>query len=258
MVKKSRKMAPLPNAGETANTSEPGNVSSPTSTGGAGVFFEQHVGAYWLAQLLVQGIPPILHDCVVVEVHLQTEHLGWCTDDFLIVGQKGSGDRRKLVGQVKRTFTVSVADEECKKAIRDFWKDFRNSQQFSPETDRFTLVVLRGSNTLLEHFLGLLDCSRAVPGKAEFERRLAIPGFVSAKAVQYYNTLRAILEEYEGRSVDAAEVWPPRARIEVPSSRSSATTPAKGLILSLRSLTTVRTGTRIRELTRISLSRRSR
>ena len=79
-------------------------VSSPASTGGAGPFFEQHVAAYWLAQLLVQGIPPILLDCHVTEVHLQTGRLGWHTDDFLIVGQKGAGTLRKLAGQVKRTF----------------------------------------------------------------------------------------------------------------------------------------------------------
>src|SRR2546426_1945131 len=92
---------------KTANMSNDVRVSSPASTGGAGTFFEQHVNAYWLAQLLVRGIPPILHDCTVVEVYLQTEHLGWHTDDFLIVGESGSGKRRKLAGQVKRTFTVS-------------------------------------------------------------------------------------------------------------------------------------------------------
>src|SRR6266550_2576636 len=105
-------------------------VSSPASTGGAGTFFEQHVDAYWLAQLLVRGIPPILHDCAVVEVHLQTERLGWHTDDFLIVGESGSGNRRKLAGQVKRTFTVSATDDECKKAVQDFWEDFKNDKQF--------------------------------------------------------------------------------------------------------------------------------
>jgi hypothetical protein len=103
----------------------PHDVSSPASTGGAGTYFEQHVGAYWLAQLLVRGIPPILHDCTGVEVHFQTEHLGWHTDDFLIGGQNGSGEYRKLAGQAKRTFTVSAADDECKKAVQDFWKDFR-------------------------------------------------------------------------------------------------------------------------------------
>jgi len=34
-------------------------VSSSAATGGAGTTFEQHVGAYWLAQLLVRGLPPI-------------------------------------------------------------------------------------------------------------------------------------------------------------------------------------------------------
>src|SRR2546430_4158449 len=152
-------------------------TSSPASTGGAGTAFEQHVDAYWLAQLLVRGIPPILHDCAVVEVHLQTAHLGWQTDDFLLVGENGSGTRRKLAGQVKRTFTVSATDDDCKQSVQDFWKDFRNPQQFSPDTDRLALVTLRGTNTLLEHFSGLLDCARATRDGAEFERRLATPGF---------------------------------------------------------------------------------
>lgn len=179
-------------------------VSSPASTGGAGTFFEQYVGAYWLAQLLVRGFPPILRDCVVVEVHLQTEHFGWHTDDFLIVGQDASGGRRKLAGQVKRTFTVSATDDECKKAVQDFWRDFRNPQKFSVAADRFALVTLRGTNTVLEHFSGLLDWSRAARDGADFERRLA---FLSSKAVRYCDEIRTIIGEAEGKSVTTAEVW---------------------------------------------------
>lgn len=185
-----------------------GRVSSAASTGAAGPFFEQHVDAYWLALLLVRGIPPILHDCAVVEVHLQAERLGWNTDDFLVVGENGSSLRRKLLGQVKRSFTVSATDEECTHAIQDFWKDFKNGNQFSPAADRFALVTLRGTNTLLEHFSGLLDCSRAARAAAEFEARLATPGFLSAKAVQYCADIRTIIGGCEGKSVSAAEVWP--------------------------------------------------
>ena len=65
-------------------------VSSPAATGGAGTVFEQHVNAYWLAHLLVGAIPPILRDSTVFEVYLQTEHLGWNTDDFLVVCVTGS------------------------------------------------------------------------------------------------------------------------------------------------------------------------
>ena len=49
------------------------NVSSPAATGGAGTVFEHHVDAYWLALLLVSGIPPILIDNIVSEVSFQTK-----------------------------------------------------------------------------------------------------------------------------------------------------------------------------------------
>ena len=133
-------------------------VSSPISTGGEGVFFEQHVAAYWLAQLLVRSIPPILTDTGVTEVHFQTEHLGFNTDDVLVVCARTGAATARLVGQVKRSFTISAADEECKKAIGDFWKDFKKADPFNPQHDRFVLVTLRGTNTLLENFVGLLDC----------------------------------------------------------------------------------------------------
>lgn len=183
-------------------------VSSPASTGGAGTFFEQHVNAYWLTQLLVRGVPPILHDCVVVEVHLQTERLGWHTDDFLIVGERGSGNRRKLVGQVKRTFTVSATDDDCKKAVQDFWKDFKSPQRFASDVDRFALITFRGTNTLLEHFSGLLDCARASRDGAEFDSRLGTRGLLSAKAVEYCNEIRTIIGATEGKTLTAADVWP--------------------------------------------------
>lgn len=124
-------------------------TSSPTSTGGAGTFFEQNVGAYWLAQLLVRAIPLVLIKTTVAEVHFQTGHLGWHTDDFLIYCECPGSVTQKLAGQVKRSFTVSAADDECKKAIQDFWKDFKNSDRFSRANDRLLLVTLRGTNTPL-------------------------------------------------------------------------------------------------------------
>ncbi len=189
-------------------TSNTDRVSSSASTGGAGTFFEQHVDAYWLALLLVRGIPPILRDCTVDKVHMQTEHLSWHTDDFLVVGKNGSGQLRKLAGQVKRTFTISAAKDESKKAVQDFWQDFKNSQEFSPESDRFVLVTLRGTDTLLRHFSGLLDCARASRDESDFEHRLNTPGFIDKKAVRYCNEIQKIVGETEDRDVSLAEIWP--------------------------------------------------
>lgn len=181
-------------------------VSSPASTGGAGTTFEQHVGAYWLAQLLVGGIPPILTKATITEVSFQTERLGWKTDDFLIVCVAGTVTQ-KLAGQVKRTFTVSATDDECVKAIGDFWKDFKGDH-FSKENDRFALVTLRGTNTLLEHFAGLLDCARASHDGADFEQRLNKPGFISSTAKRYCGVLQEIIGNFESNSLKAAEIWP--------------------------------------------------
>lgn len=183
-------------------------VSSPASTGGAGTFFEQHVGAYWLAQLLVRAVPPILIDTVVTEVHFQTERLGWHTDDFLIVCDRTGAASQKLAGQVKRNFTVSAANDECREAIGDFWKDFKNGGCFTSLDDRLVLVTQRGTSTLLEHFVGLLDCARAARDGDEFEQRLGTDGFISDKAVQYCREVQKIVGDLEGKAVTAAELWP--------------------------------------------------
>ena len=158
-----------------------GPISSPLSTGGAGIVFEQQVNAFWLTFLLVRAAPPILDNCPVVEVYMQTRHLGWHTDDSLICCQDSSGQRRKLASQVKRTFTVSANDSECKKTIQDFWQDFSNPQQFSPDSDRLALVTQLGTTTLLQHFNSLLNCARASRDAADFEHRLNTTGFINKK-----------------------------------------------------------------------------
>ena len=184
-------------------------ISSPTSTGGAGIFFEQHVAAYWLAQLLVRGIPPILTGTIVSEVYFQTEHLGWHTDDFLIVCERpGEAAVRKLAGQVKRSFTVSAANEDCQSTIRDFWNDFKNTDLFSPAEDRLLLVIQRGTNTLLKDFVGLLDCARVARDSEDFEHRLTTQGFISNKAIHYCDELCKIITDLEGGAVTAADIWP--------------------------------------------------
>jgi len=182
-------------------------VSSPAATGGAGTVFEQHVDAYWLAQLLVGAIPPILLDGAVAEVAVQTEHLGWRTDDFLITCEAGDVTVGRLAGQAKRTFTVSATDDDCKNTVSDFWADF-NATHFSRDTDRFILVVQRGNDTLLRHLGGLLDGARAARDGADFERRLATPGLVDKRSIQYCNQLRDIIMEIENRNVSSAEIWP--------------------------------------------------
>lgn len=211
-------------------------VSAPASTGGAGTTFEQHVGAYWLAQLLIGSIPPILIETTVAEVGFQTERLGWHTDDFLIVCTAG-GAVRNLAGQVKRSFTVSASDKECAQAVTDFWRDF-NGPHFSKDRDRLALVTLRGTNTLLEHFGSLLDCARAARDGTDFEQRIHTHGFISNTAIRYCSELQQIIGDVEGKPITAADIWPFLRIVHVLSlDLNSSTRQAEAHIKSMLALT---------------------
>ena len=96
---------------------------------------------------------------------------------------------------MKRNFTVSSVDAEFKNAILDFWNDFQNPAVFSVEHDRFAFVVQLGSNTLLRHFGGLLDCARASSNMDDFERRLSTPGLLSSTAIRYCDEIVTIVKE---------------------------------------------------------------
>lgn len=161
-----------------------------------------------MAQLLVRSIPPILTDTSVIEVHLQTDHLGFNTDDFLVVSARAGQANARLVGQVKRNFTISSANDECKKAIGDFWKDFKRADPFDPQHDRFVLVTLRGTDTLLANFVGLLDCARGAADGEDFQRRLTLNGFISKKSVHQCNELCNIVSGLEGTPFVAKDLWP--------------------------------------------------
>jgi hypothetical protein len=211
-------------------------VSSPESTGGAGTGFEQHVGAYWLAQLLVGGIPPILIDSTVAEVSYQTERLGWHTDDFLVVCQSSDAPR-KIAGQVKRSFTVSATNDESVQTVTDFWKDF-TSAHFSRVHDRLVLVTLRGTNRVLDDFVGLLDCARAARDGTDFEQRLETGGFVSATTRRYCGEIRTIIGNITGAPVSAADIWPFLRILHVLSlDLHSSTSQAEAHVKSMLALT---------------------
>ena len=183
------------------------NASSPSSTGGAGEFFEQHVAAYWLAHLLVRSIPPIFIRTQISEAHFQTEHLGWNTDDFLLVCEAPDGTQHKLAGQVKRGLRISATDDDCKKVITDSWTDFKTSSVFSQSTDRFVLVVQRGTTTLLKDFVGLLDCARTARTAADFGHRLATKGLLSAKSIHYCSEVCKVVGTIENRPISGPDIW---------------------------------------------------
>lgn len=183
------------------------SIASPVATGGGGEKFEQQVAGFALGLLLVRATPPILKDTSVVEVHLQTRHLGWRTDDILLVGEKSDGSHRKLALQVKLGFTVSASDKDCRETFEGMWEDYLASDRFGASTDRLAIVTLHGTSTLLRDFSSLLLCARAAADAGDFSRRLSLDGYVSKRAKQQNAAILRILSEYSGRAVEAESYW---------------------------------------------------
>lgn len=186
---------------------QPTQVSSPYSTGGGGTSFEHHVAATFLSVLLIRGIPPIIHDCILHEVDFQTERMGWQTDDMLLQGRRDDGFARRVAIQAKRSFTLSVSNNECQKAITDFWRDFNNTRLFDRTRDCLALVVQRGTDVLLDGLGTLLDCARACKDPTDFNNRLRTSGLLSKRSIEYADHIRKIVQQVTDVSYSDEALW---------------------------------------------------
>ena len=186
---------------------EHGIIPSPLATGGAGTMFEQHVGAMFLALLLVRGVPAVFKDCQVDEVSFQTRHLGWETDDLLVGCLTEHDERRQIAIQVKRNFTVSAISSDCEQTFQRFWTDFKTANLFDPDCDVLVLVTLRGTNTLMEGLGSLLECARNSSDAADFDHRLSTPGLISGKAKKHEQVIRSIIQAAESPTLVDWEFW---------------------------------------------------
>ena len=185
-----------------------GNIASPIATGGAGPTFEQHVGAMFLALLLIRGVPAVFRDWQVDEVSFQTQHLGWATDDLLICCSTEHDERRRLAMQVKRNFTVGPSSPDCVQAFHRFWKDFKTAELFNSDQDVLVLATLPGAKTLIEGLGALLECARSSSDAEDFRHRLATPGFISSKAKDHAKVIKSILDEIDSSTTIAdSDFW---------------------------------------------------
>lgn len=182
------------------------SVSSPISTGGGGEQFEQHVAGFALGLLLTRSMPPFLTDTSVFEVHLQTGHRGWHTDDLLIIGERGDGTRRQLALQAKRNLRVSARDNDCRKTVTGMWNDFL-SDRFDEAHDQMAVATLHGTSMLLRDFVSLLECARASMDAEDFGRRLSLDGLLSGKAKKQNHDIRQILEGETGEVPEGDAYW---------------------------------------------------
>ncbi|WP_247284278.1 MULTISPECIES: AAA family ATPase [unclassified Bradyrhizobium] len=154
--------------------------SKPVSTeltGGAGFTYEDAVVAYYLAHLLrrerAAGQPGI-----VTSVAVQRQGHGHPMDD-VIVGLDDAGLKRSLDLQVKRSVTISGADEQFKGIVGAAIKT-QSADAFVTGRDASGFVVEHVTDVTFRSFSRLISRAKASPDAKDFEEYFAPEGTAGA------------------------------------------------------------------------------
>ncbi len=117
-------------------------LSNPFSTGGGGYHFEAHVQASFVTLMLTGGYAPCLPRWPIAEIKLQGRVDGFETDDLIVfVENPNTGQRGKLLGQVKHSIALTKGDSDFSEIIKAAWNDFNNPDIFTKGEDVIALIT---------------------------------------------------------------------------------------------------------------------
>ena len=182
-------------------------ISTTGETGGAGTNYEHHVGASFLARLLMGGLSPVFANSRlrIEKVAFQTSRLGWETDDLLIICSSEGMEQRNLAIQSKRNFVLRESNAECVETILAFWRDFTNRDVFDRDKDALALATLPSSKDLSSGLRDLFHYARSSSDEHDFADRLT--RMANEPIRRYCKTIRSIIQNGISSEITEREFW---------------------------------------------------
>ncbi|MFZ3060416.1 MAG: hypothetical protein WA102_11865 [Candidatus Methanoperedens sp.] len=155
-------------------------LSNSISTGGGGEHFEAHVQASFVTLMLTGGFAPCLPNWPISEIKLQGKIDGFDTDDLIVFVEKpDKKQKRKILGQIKRTIRITQSDKIFGEVMQAAWNDFNNPAIFTQKKDVIALITGSLSATDTEDVRWLLGQARHTKNKDEFFRNVLQAKFSS-------------------------------------------------------------------------------
>lgn len=174
-------------------------LSSPFSTGGGGVHFEAQVQASFVALMLTGGFSPSLPCWPIVEIKLQGKIDGYDTDDLIVfIHKKGSSDRRKLVGQIKHSISITKGDSIFGEVIEAAWNDFNNPSIFTKNKDVIALITGPLNGVDAKTIPWLLNQARHTKNADDFVRNVEASRFSPSKSTEKLEAIQHHLTAANG------------------------------------------------------------
>lgn len=172
-------------------------LSNPFSTGGGGAHFEAHVQASFVTLMLTGGQAPCLPSWPIKEIKCQGKIDGFDTDDLIVfVEKQGSKERRKLLGQVKHSISITEGSSIFGEVIQAAWNDY-NSSKFIKGKDVIALITGPLSATDSSSVLWLTNHARRISSD-DFFRNVETANFSSKTKRDKLEVLRHHLKSANG------------------------------------------------------------
>ena len=184
-------------------------LSNPFSTGGGGGHFEAHVQASFVALMLTGGYAPCLPCWPIVEIKLQGKIDGFDTDDLVVVVENvNSKERRKLLGQIKYSISITKGSTLFGEVMQAAWSDFNNSEIFTKNKDIIALITGPLSATDAHNVQWLLNQARHTKNVDEFFRNVERAHFSPAKSTEKLEVVQHHLKEANcGNDISRDELY---------------------------------------------------
>jgi len=184
-------------------------LSNPFSTGGGGAHFEAHVQASFVALMLTGGYAPCLPCCPIVGIKLQGKIDGYDTDDLIVVVENpDSKKRRKLLGQVKHSISITQGSELFGEVMQAAWNDFNNPEIFTKGQDGIALITGPISATDEHNVQWLLNQAKHTKDVDEFFRNVEQARFSPSKSEEKLQAIQHHLKAANnGQDVNRADLY---------------------------------------------------
>lgn len=158
-------------------------ISNPFATGGGGFHFEAHVQASFVALMLTGGYAPSLPCWPIKEIKLQGKNAGFDTDDLIVFVEKtDKSERRRLLGQVKHSISITQGSAILSEVIQAMWNDFNNSKVFTKGKDIIALITGPLSATDTHNVQWLLNQAKHTKDVYEFNNNVSLANFSPSKS----------------------------------------------------------------------------
>jgi len=185
------------------------NLSNPFSTGSGGARFESQIQAFFVVLMLSGGFCPCIPTWPIQKIKLQGKYDGYDTDDLIIFTKSPTLDNgAKLLGQIKRSISISSINKTFSEVIQAAWNDFNNSKIFREEIDRIALITGPLSNIVIKDVREILEWARHSEDETDFLKKVNRAKFSSNSKRQKLNAFRMQLKKAnKGNDISDNTFW---------------------------------------------------